>query len=523
MIIDRHAVKDYLGREFDDWRWMKRLLREEITRELSALRVQPRFKTKPWLHQLVCFFIALSNPRFLFLLDMGLGKSKILMDIITQLMREKRITRALITVPRLINIESWLDDIEVHSNLDPWTINGPDIEEKRERLLNPKGDVTLIDYQGLTWALCDKVKAKGGKSRLEWNEKHVRRAQELYGYIGIDESHKLTNHESLWYAIMWQLTKRADYVYATTGTLFGHDPHEAWSQFKLVDSGETFGTTMGLFRAGLFTKKMNPWKGEVFTFDKNRSRKLTEMLQHRSIRYDEDEVQDLPKLTPRTVLCAMGAEQEDAYLEALEGLINAGGKLADLEAPWLRMRQIISGYRAWNDDYGSHFLPFDQNPKMDQTERLVDEMGDTKMVICYDYTQTGQLIVNRMEEMKVGFEWFYGGTKDKPASRRRFMENEKCRVFVMNSSAGGEGNDGLQKVARYMLFYETPTSPRLRQQTIKRIHRPGQEFRSFVYDLVMQKSLDKGILERIQAGIDLHDNVVNGRNNLDKKFFRGSL
>lgn len=523
MLISRAAVNAFLRRDFEDFTWMKRLARTDIQRELDNMRVKPRFKTDPWLHQLVCFYIGLMYPRFLFLLDMGLGKSKILADLITHTQRERKLEGALITVPRLINIESWKDDLATHSNLEPWPINVSDIEEKWERLIRPRGDVTLIDYQGLQWALCKKGKRWTGSKwvkGLERDDKKIKLLMQQYNWLGIDESHKLSSHDNLWFSIMNQITKRAEFCYASTGTLFGKNVEDLWSQFYLVDRGETFGENLGLFRKSFFTVKTNPWKGTVYTFDKATDKQLHKMLQHRSIRYDEDEVPEaeVPKRAMLTRSFEMGDEQREHYLRALEGLINANGKLADLDASWLRMRQIVSGYLAWKDSHGSHVLPFKQNPKMDGLEELIDSMGDSKIVVAYDYTDTGRLIVERVKQMGLGYEWFYGGTKDQAASRRRFMEKKDCRVFVMNSEAGGTGNDGLQKVARYMVLYETPTNPTSRKQTIKRISRPGQPERTFIYDLIMRKSLDRGILDQIKEGTDIYNSVVGGRIR-DRNFF----
>jgi SNF2 family DNA or RNA helicase len=521
MKISRQAVREFVRRPFDDFNWMKALPRDKILAELRQLKVRPVFKTQPWEHQLVCFYIGMFYPRFLFLLDMGLGKSKILADLITQAMREKRIKHALISVPRLINIDSWTDDLDRHSDLEPWGIGIPDIEEKRDRLLNPKGEVTLIDYQGLQWALCRKERISGKKTVLVRDDKLVRRARQLYGFIGIDESHKLSNTESLWYGIMKQLSKNAEMVFATTGTLFGSQVEDLWGQFQLVDQGETFGETLGLFRAALFKEETQAWSGyPKYVFDKANDKLLHKMLQHRSIRYDETEVLDLPKRVYRTQMCEMGEEQRNHYLRALEGLINAGGQLSELDSQWLRMRQIISGYLAWADESGKHVIRFKQNPKLDHLERLMAEMGDSKIVICYDYTETGSMIVDRVKAMGLGYEWFYGGTKDKSASRTRFMTDPSCKVFVMNSEAGGTGNDGLQKVARYMVFYETPTPPNVRKQTEKRIHRPGQDKRVFIWDLVMARSLDRGILDGIAEGIDIHARVVNGKADNKNLFLR---
>jgi len=511
MKLARGAVREYLSRDLDDFRWMKALLREQILRELASFKVKPVFKTEPWLHQLVCFYIGLCQPKFLFLLDMGLGKSKIVADLITQRIREKKIDRACVMVPRLSNIDSWMDGLALHSDLEPCPVKVSDTEAKWEALAYPKGEVTLVDYQGFTLATSTRKYSSKTKYDLVRDDKKIKHLQRTYKFIDLDESHKLSNHNNLWFHLLDPFTKTADYCYANTGTLFGKDVEDLWAQFFLVDRGETFGPNLGLFRAGFFQAKMNPWKGTIYTFDKKADKLLNDMLQHRSIRYDETEVQDLPKLTQRRHAIRMGDEQRQHFLRALEGLINANGVIQNLDANWLRMRQISSGYLAWKDEHGDHLLPFKDNPKLDAVEQLVDEMGDSKIVIAYDYTETGRLIVERIKSMGLGYVWFYGGTKDKSAARQSFLHDTKCRVMVMNSEAGGTGNDGLQDCARYLVIYESPTPPDSRRQLIKRLHRSGQKRRTFVYDLEAVGSLDKGIIDNAEAGIDFHSQVINGR------------
>ena len=509
MIISKKAVQVYLDRPFDSFEWMKRLTREDLLKELAEFRIRPEFKTDPWLHQLVCHYIGMCQPRFLFLLDMGLGKSKIISDLARQAQREKRLKHALVMVPRLVNIDSWLDDLSRHSDLEPNPVMVEDIEEKRYRLLHPTGDITVIDYMGLQWALCRKVNGKKGVNKLEPDPALVAKAQKLYNFVGIDESHKLRNTGSLWFELVSSMTSQADQVYATTGTLFGKSPAEMWPQFRLTDQGETFGETMPLFHGAFFKKKTMPWAGTVWDYDKRQTRTLNKMIAHRSIRYDEDEVSDLPPLVRRKIVMDMAVDQHEHYLRALEGVINAAGDPRALEAPWIRMRQLTSGYLKWRDAGLNHIIHFQHNPKLEMLVRLVDE-ASAKVVVCYDYTDTGALICKRLKKEGIDHEWFYGGTKDKPACRRRFLDDPDCKVFVMNSEAGGTGNDGLQKVARYMIFYESPSPVITRKQTEKRIHRPGMNGRAFVYDLVMRKTVDAGILSALGEGRDLYDDVMRG-------------
>lgn len=508
MLIAREAVKRFLDRDLDSFVWMKKLTREQITRELNGLRVRPHFKVEPWLHQLVCFYIGLLYPRFLFLLDMGAGKSLILEMIAHQLLRERKLRRALITVPRLTNIDSWKDDLAKNSNLEPCLVNVSEIEAKRERLFMPNGDITVIDIPGLMLAICDKDKRKG---KLVRNDKRVKQLCRTYNFLGIDEIHKLSSHESLWYSVMNQISQRMDNVYGTTGTPFGKRVEDLWTQFHLVDRGETFGDTLGPFRGAFFDTKPHPFKGDVFVFNKDMSERLHEMVQHRSLRYEEHELHDLPKQTERPQHLEMAEEQREHFMRVLEDMLNAH-ESREMEAHWLRMRQIVSGYLAWKDDFGDHLLYFKENPKLMRLEALLDEMGDSKAIICYDYTPTGRMIFEHVKKMGIGVEWQWGGAKDKAGVRERFLDPKSGKdVLVMQTEAGGTGNDGLQNVARYLIFYESPTDPRSRMQTVKRIKRPGQSRRSYVYDLIMRRSPDQGILDQVREGIDVHNAVINGK------------
>lgn len=513
MVMSRQALVEYLDRERTSFNWMKRLRRHAIEQAVAELPGRPQFKTPSWLHQLVCFYIGACEPRFLFLLDMGLGKSKILSDLMTYRIKRRQVDRALVTVPNVINMASWRDDLGKHTDLEPWTCDIENIEEKWERLAHPRGEVTVIDYQGLTWALCKKVK-KGKRHILVPDEDRVDRVRKLYPFIGTDESHKLKNHQGLWFELLNYLTETARYAYATTGTVFGKNPEDMWSQFYLVDRGETFGENLGLFREAFFLQKTDNF-GTTWTFNKRTAPELHQFMQHRSIRYDEEEVPeiDIPKRAPPIILkLDMGDEQREHYLRALEGLINAqGGDPSLLEAPWIRMRQILSGYLIWEDGSGRHRVVFKHNPKLLATERLLYEMGDSKMIVCHYFTDTGEIVADHIRKLGFGVERLYGGTKDKQAVRRRFMEDPNLQVLVMNEDTGGTGNDGLQEVANYMTFYESPTGPDKRKQVMKRIHRPGQRKRTFFYDLVMRRTIDQGILDSIAEGQDLYEAVVNGR------------
>lgn len=516
MVMKKGAIDEYLNRPMGSYLWMKDLSIEQLIDELKYFKVKPKFKTDPWKHQLVCFLISMTEPRFLHLLDMGAGKSKIILDVATQLQREKRFTKGLITVPRLVNFESWENACETHSDLEPRVCDGC-IEEKWEKLITNKADLALIDYAGLQLALSQKQLVKKGKKKVNAfvpDPKKIRALKKVYNFAALDESHKVKNSESLRFKLLKPLTKDFLFVYLTTGTLFGRNPEDLWSQFYLADRGETFGTCLGLFREGFFVESRGKWGQTERVFDQKKTRLLHKFLQNKSIRYDESELDSLPECTQHNVLLNFGSEQREHYLRALQGLVDAQGKLRELDSAWVRMRQILSGYLQWSDDYGSHLITFKENPKLEMLLGIIEDAGDAKVVVSTEYTQSGKIITDALKELGVGFEWLYGKTKDPGGCVRSFKKDPSKKVLVMNSEAGGTGVDGLQEVARYLVFYESPVSPITRKQTKKRIYRPGQLHRTFIYDLTIKKSTDVRILDFIKQGIDLHNGVVDGTFNV---------
>lgn len=515
-MISKDAVRAYSQKQLDSFVWMKKLQRQELEREFKDWKVQPQFKTDPWLHQLVCFYIGTCYPQFMFLLDMGLGKTKILLDLMTHRVRTKKMQRALVTVPRLINLGSWEDAILEHSDLEPVIASGS-LEEKWEAVTQAKSQVVVIDYAGLQAILCKKVAKKGKKgAEMQPEVARVREVARRFDFFAADESHKAKNRDSLRFRLLSAITKAMPARYATTGTLFGRNPEDLFAQFFLVDRGETFGETLGLFRAYFFTEKEHYWKGLEYQFNRGMTHELYRRVQHRSIRYDEDECLDLPERREIQVACRFNDEQREHYLRAVEGLINAQGKLKELDANFIRMRQIVSGYLQWKDDYGRHEVTFKENSKLDQLERLVFESGDSKIVVSHEYTRSGELITERLKALGIEYEWLHGGSRDPVNAVRRFLANPNCKVFLMNSEAGGTGTDGLQKQARYLIFFESPVSPITRKQVLKRVHRPGQEHRTFIYDLIIPKSIDMRVLRFIEEGKSLHAAIVDGEEDLRK-------
>ncbi len=503
MTTKKGAVQEYLNKELDSFTWIKKAPREVLEKELKQFRVKPVFKTDAWDHQLACWILGMTFPEFLFLLDMGMGKTWIGLNIFIQLLREKKVTKGIVTVPRLINLGSWEEAVKKHTDLSVTLVEGS-IADKYEQLLHPTSDLTVIDYAGLQLALSKKVKGK-----LVTNHYKAERVAKNFQIFIPDETHKARNGESKRYALLSGFSKRIKYHYGMTGTLFGRNPEEIFAQFELIDRGETFGNSLGLFREAFFTAKFNGF-GNEYIFNKDMYRTLFRFIQHRSIRYAEWENPNIPKHHFEKLLMDFGSEQREYYFKALQGLIEAKGNPRQLDAPYIRMKQITAGFLRWNEGDDKHKVVFDENPKLDMLVKVITNNPGSSFIVSHEFTDSGHLITKRLQELGIGYEWLYGGSKDKKHAVRRFLEDGSKEVFVMNSESGGTGTDGLQEKASILIFYESPESPLTRQQVIKRIVRPGNKKSCYIYDLVMRRSADAKILKFYEEGKSLHEAIVDG-------------
>jgi SNF2 family DNA or RNA helicase len=513
------AVEEYLSRDLDDWRWIKDAPREaleEIVKEHGF-----RFHTKPRLHQLACFIIALKMHRFLFLLEMGSGKSLITLEIMRYQKQLGNLKRALVCVPNQINLPSWEDQILQHApDLKYCILDGTRQQRYRalDKAITNGVDVCLINYAGLqAYMATETRKLRGRTARAVVADDAIEFAG-LFNFLVLDEPHLvLSKVQSLTYTLTKLISWQADFCFATTGTPFGRDPVKAFPQFHVVDQGATLGNTLGMFHTAFYRPQEDRFRGIKWTFDASKRKRLHEIIQHRSIRYEDSEFSDLPMLMPsRRILVPLTLAQvkryEDILAEGREAIEHG-----EQEATWIKLRQTASGYiSVRGEDNEKLEIAFEPNAKaLGLEEYLLELPDDEKIVVFHEYIQSGQIIQGVLKRLKIGYAGIGHGFKDARLNREKFMTSPSCRVFVANSKAGATGADGLQKVARYLLFYESPSSPDLRKQALKRLHRDGQQRRVYPADLVASNvAIDKRILASLEQGKDLFEAVCNGKEKL---------
>ncbi len=511
MTISKKALADFLDRKLDDWSFLKQWTRQELLAELRTLEVRPRITSpyKHWHHQLVGLLLFCLFDGFLLFLDMGSGKTRIMLEAFAYRRRAGEASRALILALNDVNVFAIEDDASIHT---PQFRCQPLVGSSEERwydLENSDAHVFIMSYAGLR-AMCTKKVKRKGRNVLVADERKIKRLCKVIDWAAYDEIHKCKNHRTATFMLCKYLSKHSRFHYGSTGTGFGRNPEDLWAEFLLADKGESLGTTLGLFREAFFIEKDNYWGGKEYTFDRRQKAEFKAAIRNRSIYYRDSEIGDMPRRRPQKILLRPEKELALHYNEALESLQTAA-RNNEIENNWIRLRMICSGFISYKGEDSERIqIELPNNPKIAALESFIEQVPiDVKGIIVHEFVYSGLIIERVLKELGQAYLTLNGKQKDKRGAYNKFRKDTKHRFLVMNWRSGGTG--GNYQVAPYMHFYETPVSPIERKQTEARIRRRNNKYRRVYYrDPVIKGSVEEDILAYLKEGRNLYKELMDG-------------
>jgi SNF2 family DNA or RNA helicase len=506
-MVSPDAINEYMDKNLENYNWIKDLPKAVLMDKLYEVWPDYDWKTyNPFRHQIAMLLLGLMNPNFLFFSTMGTGKTRVAIDLVRYYQK-----KALVVCFNVASIDTWKTEIDIHSDLSCIELYGT--KEERIAKLQEDKDIYIINYTGLQVLLADLV----NHSR-EINYKAIAEFKKKFGMIILDESHLCKSRESLTYRLCRELTKNITNRYALTGTPMGRDPQDLWSQFYLIDRGETLGSSIGIFRAAFFKEEENYWGGNIYKFNHRLEGRLNSRIANKSITYVESEVNDLPELMQIPHMIHLPKDINEYYATLVSGISNkliTKEDIRDMENAFIRMRQLCSGFIDFENEDGDRTkINFSSNPKLEALEDIINSVPPNKKVVIFnEFTYSGELICKLLKQMKIKYTRLYGETKDKSGAVQKFLTDPNYRVFVVNSKSGGMSLN--LQVANYVVYYELPISNIIYSQSIKRVHRTGQTDRVYAYYLLIKGSIEEKIMGYLQKGEDIFTAIIQGREKLD--------
>ncbi len=510
-MLDPRAVKAFKNRTLRNSDRVKEFSPDALQRKLVKLDSLARFELPPYAHQVACFLLCLKYPYYFLCLDMGLGKTMIMLSLFRYLWENEQADRMLVLVPFATNLPTWAAELDKWAPELGYTLldSKKDADQKHAAFWG-KREIVVTTYAGLRSILCQR---KNGKDVPHLTS--IKAVGDYFDMVVCDESTAFKNSQKLTFRLMRAVRKHVDRLYNLSGTPFSSDPQNLWSQFYVVDQGETLGQTLGLFREVFFSKTQMNWGRRdresrwsfQYSLKKSEEKNLHRVLRHSSIRYEESECQDLPAVVggianPMIHFVSQSREQM-RYTGMLEDQIrNARVSGESVDAIYYKWRCVSSGYFP----IGESFKDFDENPKLEELLSIIEEAAGNKLIIYLHFHHTIDLVRDILKRGKISYAEAHGRVRDKGAQLKKFMT--KSQVLLASGAAAYGLN--LQFCHR-TVYFETPDDIASRRQSEKRTHRDGQQSDTvYFYDLVVHGTADPKILTSLQDGKRVLDVVIDG-------------
>ena len=469
-----------------------------------------KFKTKPYAHQLEALEKSWAASTYALFMEMGTGKSKVLVDNIAMLYDKGAIRAALIVAPKGV-YKNW-DSIEFPTHM-------PDHIEHTKVLWDPV--ITKKKQEELDTLFKDDDKLKILIMNVEAfsTQKGLKYAQEFLNIfvgralIGIDESTTIKNPTAKRTKNILTIGDLAKYRRILTGSPVTKSPLDLYSQCDFLDPNHLGHQSYYSFRARYANMVDRNFGGRRVQIvgSYRRLGELSDLLDSFSYRVLKEECLDLPEKVFTKRFVELTKEQDKAYKQMKEMALAMldDGKLmstVNVMTQLMRLHQITCGHFKADDGTITHL----KNNRIDTLMELLDET-DGKVIIWANYVED---IKNIVESLKKAYGEAstveYHGSVDPRVRQENIalfqQKNGPTRYFVGNAQTGGYGIT--LTAANTVIYYSNNYDLEKRLQSEDRAHRIGQTGSVTYVDLIAEKTIDERIVKSLRDKINIANEIM---------------
>jgi len=466
-----------------------------------------KFKTKPYAHQLTALEKSWDKTEYGYFMEMGTGKSKVLVDNMAMLYDKGKINGAIIVAPKGVYRNWYSQEIPNHlaSHIQPtmvlWTALTSKTKDKEYQSLFKTGHDLHI--------LIMNVEALSTKKGLEFATKFMSCHKTM---IAIDESTTIKNPSAKRTKAILKLGKEATYRRILTGSPVTKSPLDLFTQCGFLNSYLLGYDSFYAFRnryANMIDRNFGGRRVQLIGSYK-RLDELAEKLKVFSYRVLKEDCLDLPDKVYIRREVDLTEEQSKAYSSMKSAaLASLNGKMATaphILTQMMRLHQITCGHLK-NDDGTITEI---KNNRLKELVNLLDEV-EGKVIIWANYVHDIEHIVKTISD-EFGSDsivQYYGAI---PAEQRqenieKFQDpKSKARFFIGNPQTGGYGIT--LTCANTVVYYSNGYDLEKRLQSEDRAHRIGQTKSVTYVDFIAPKTVDEKIVKALRSKMNIANQIM---------------
>ena len=466
-----------------------------------------KFKKKPYAHQLTALEKSWNRDNFAYFMEMGTGKTKVLIDNLSMLYDKGKVDGALVIAPKGV-VGTWYnqelpnhlpDHIENVTVLWQANINKKQ-QSKLDRLFETGQDLHILIMN---------VEAFSTDKGRIFAAKFLRSHKSL---IAIDESTTIKNPKAKRTKNILSLSGLAKYKRIMTGSPVTKNPLDLYSQCEFLDPRLLDFASYYSFRnryAEMKTMHVSGRSIQVVSKFRHLD-ELADTLKPFSYRVLKQDCLDLPDKVYIKRNISLSKEQREVYDQMKkEAVAVMNGKQVNsvtVLSQLMRLHQITCGHFTSNDGTV-------QDVKSNRIGELMDllEEMEGKAVIWahyrYDIRKIVEAISKKYGENAVVTYYGDTSTDDRQKAIKKIQDPESpVRFIVGTPQTGGYGIT--LTGASTMIYYSNGYDLEKRMQSEARIDRIGQEKPMTYIDLIAEDTIDTKIVTSLRNKVNIASEIM---------------
>ncbi len=468
-----------------------------------------KFKTKPYEHQLEALEKSWAQEKYALFMEMGTGKSKVLVDNIAMLYDRGAVRGALIVAPKGV-YKNW-DQIEFPVHLPEHVEHTkilwePNITKKKQAeldtLFNGKEDLKILIMNVEAFST-----SKGLDFARSFLNIFLGRA-----LFGIDESTTIKNPTAKRTKNILSIGNLARYRRILTGSPVTKSPLDLYSQCEFLDPYFLGHQSYYSFRAryaNMIDRNFGGRRVQIVG-SYRRLPELTAKLEKFSYRVLKEDCLDLPPKVFTKRIVELTDEQKKIYAQMKRmAIAELDGKVmstVNVMTQLMRLHQVTCG----------HFKADDQTVKLVKNNRITAllellEETDGKVIIWANYREDIKNIVESLKKAygEASTVEYHGGVDSTLRQKQIALFQQKngpTRYFVGNPQTGGYGIT--LTAANTVVYYSNSYDLEKRLQSEDRAHRIGQTGSVTYVDFISEGTIDEKIVKSLRNKVNIANEIM---------------
>lgn len=427
------------------------------------------------------------HPVAAILLDMGMGKTSIVLAAINALMFDSfEVSKVLIIAPLRVAKYTWSAEIRKWDQLKGLRYSiAVGTAAERMKALQADADIYIINRENIPWLV--------EKSGQPFD----------YDMVVIDELSSFKNWQAKRFKALMKVRPKVKRIVGLTGTPSSNGLMDLFAEYKVLDMGERLGRFISQYRLDYFVPdQMNGPVVYSYRLRPGAEQCIYNRISDITISMKGTDHLKMPELIASEYLVYLDEDERGKYEAMKEDLVVnlPGGEVTAANAAALsgKLVQMANG-AVYSDDGGMEHI---HDRKLDALEDMIEAANGKSILVAYWYKHDLLRITGRLDVLGVHYGKLDSdrGIEDWNAGR--------VEVGLIHPASAGHGLN-LQSGGNILVWFGMVWSLELYQQTVARLWRQGQESGTVVVQHILAAdTVDERVMKVLRAKGNTQDKLI---------------